>query len=104
MENYLEDGRRPFQDRARRRSRRDPTNEPTQPSRSHENEDVLFVLCNLARISVRSPRSAGILFTTKTRRREESQRISSRLRVFVVRFFWLRLREVFTRRRAACEP
>src|SRR2546422_9781040 len=28
---------------------------------------------------------------TKTRRREESQKISRRLRVFVVRFFWLRL-------------
>src|SRR5881392_1163412 len=49
------------------------------------------ILCFLQRISVRSPGSARILFTTKTRRREESQRISSRLRVFVVRFFWLQL-------------
>src|SRR5438093_13005045 len=49
-----------------------------------------FAICHL---SEKNPcqlrRSASILFTTKTRRREESQRISSRLRVFVVRFFWV---------------
>ena len=46
----------------------------------------------MRRVETLETGSACILFTTKTRRHEESQRISSRLRVFVVRIFWLRLR------------
>jgi len=42
-------------------------------------------------IVVSSRGSSGILFTAKTRSREEILCDSSRLRVFVVRFFWLRL-------------
>jgi len=40
---------------------------------------------------VRPPGSAGILFTTKTRRHEDAKNRKGFLRVFVVRFFWLRL-------------
>src|SRR2546428_13715611 len=50
---------------------------------------ILKVLRNLERAFVRPPGSARILFTTKTRRREEIAK--DFLRVFVVRFFWLRL-------------
>jgi len=46
----------------------------------------------MRRVETLETGSACILFTTKTRRREEILCDSSRLRVFVVRFFGLRLR------------